>query len=114
MPELPRAGDQERRHQQRPPLRARVFLDAGANCACDPTEPIEEAVCFALKRYGAFATDSSGSRFAIGFEGPSTGQPGGSGPSPYSAGGLPWDFYDMRSIPWSHLHVAGGARRDRR
>ena len=84
---------------------ARVFLDHDANCAFDPHRPIEEAVCFALKRYGAFATDTAGSRFAVGFEGSSVGEPGGSGPSPYAAGGLGWDYYDMSSIPWSHLYV---------
>jgi hypothetical protein len=66
-----------------------VFLDRGANCAFDPHQPIEEAVCFALKRYGAFATDTAGARFAVGFEGSSASQPGGSGPSPYAAGGWP-------------------------
>jgi hypothetical protein len=85
-----------------------VFLDAGANCAFNRAEPIEEAVCFALKRYGAFVTDSAGSRFAIGFEGSSNGESGGSGPSPYAAGGLKWDYYDMKAIPWPDLRVAAG------
>jgi hypothetical protein len=85
-----------------------VFLDASANCAFDRAEPIEEAVCFALKRYGAFVTDSAGSRFAIGFEGSSNGESGGSGPSPYAAGGLKWDYYDMKAIPWPDLRVAAG------
>jgi hypothetical protein len=90
------------------PEGTRVFLDSGANCAFDSSKPIEEAVCFALKRYGAFATDTAGTRFAMGFEGDSSGQPGGSGPSPYAAGGLEWDYYDMSSIPWQHLHVVAG------
>ncbi len=90
------------------PEGAHVFLAPGANCAFDRAQPIEEAVCFALKRYGAFVTDSAGSRFAIGFEGSSNGEPGGSGPSPYGAGGLKWDYYDMKAIPWPDLRVAAG------
>lgn len=90
------------------PEGARVFLAAGANCAFDAHEPIEEAVCFALKRYGAFATDTAGSRFALGFEGSSSGQSGGSGRAPYAAGGLAWDYYDLSEIPWNHLHVFAG------
>lgn len=85
-----------------------LFLDPNANCAFDRAQPIEEAVCFALKRYGAFMTDSAGSRFAIGFEGSSYGEPGGSGPSRYAAGGLKWDYYDMKGIPWLYLRVAAG------
>ena len=87
------------------PEGAHLFLDAKANCAFDPAEPIEEAVCFALQRYGAFVTDTGGSRFAVGFEGASAGEPGGSGPSPYKAGGLKWDYYDMSAIPWRYLEV---------
>jgi hypothetical protein len=87
------------------PEGAHLFLDATANCAFGSHEPIEEAVCFALKRYGAFVTDTASSRFAIGFEGVSAGEPGGSGPSPYHPGGLKWDYYDMKAIPWGHLHV---------
>lgn len=87
------------------PMGAHLFLDAQATCAFDRHAPIEEAICFALKRYGAFVTDTAASRFAVGFEGASTGQPGGSAPSPYRAGGLRWDYYDMNEIPWRHLHV---------
>lgn len=90
------------------PEGARVFLDSGANCAFNPAKPIEEAVCFALERYGAFVTDSSGATFAIGFEGATSRLLGGSGPSPYAAGGLAWDYYDMHAIPWQDLHVAAG------
>lgn len=88
------------------PEGAHLFLDPRANCAFDRHKPIEEAVCFALKRYGAFITDTAGSPFAVGFEGASAGQPGGSGPSPYPAGGLEWDYYNMNGIPWRYLHVA--------
>ena len=90
------------------PEGARVFLGSNANCAFDTSKPLEEAICFALKRYGAFATDSAGTRFAMGFEGDSSGQLGGSGPSPYAKGGLQWDYYDMHSIPWQDLHVLAG------
>jgi hypothetical protein len=90
------------------PEGARVFLNSSANCAFNAGKPIEEAVCFALKRYGAFVTDSSSVPFAIGFEGATSGLPGGSGASPYAAGGLWWDYYDMHSIPWPDLEVAAG------
>jgi hypothetical protein len=90
------------------PEGARVFLDSDANCAFDPTQAIAEAVCFALRHYGAFATDTSGSRFALGFEAATPGIPGGTGPSPYFAGGLLWDYFDMSGIPWGHLHVLAG------
>jgi hypothetical protein len=90
------------------PMGARVFLDGSANCAFNRHAPIEEAVCYALKRYGAFVTDTSAARFTIGFEGSSAGEPGGSGPSPYHAGGIRWDYYNMSGIPWSRLHVSAG------
>lgn len=88
------------------PMGSVVYLRSDANCAFAPARPIEEAVCFALKKYGAVTTDSSGSQMSIGFEGQSAGQPGGSGIAPYRAGGLRWDYYDMKHLPWQKLVVA--------
>ena len=87
------------------PVGARIYLDSGADCsAVSPAG--EKAVCYALKRYGAYSIGSGGSTFSFKFEVPTYGQAGGSGPDPYPGVGLVIDYYDMVNIPWSRLKVA--------
>jgi hypothetical protein len=83
------------------PAGARVFLDSSASCTT-VTPVAAQAVCYALQNYGAYAEDTGGSAFAIGFQGDGATDI----PPVYSNAGLAWDYYDMSSVPWSHLHVA--------
>lgn len=83
------------------PEGTRVFLNSSTNCAA-VTPAGSEAVCYALQRYGAYDTDTSGSTFALGFEGDGMNDV----PAVYSQAGFGWDYYDMKNIPWSHLEVA--------
>lgn len=87
------------------PEGGRVFLDASANCAA-VTPAGAAAVCYALRKYGAYNTDTGGSPFAMGFEGDGVNDV----PSAYSKAGFGWDYYDMKKIPWSHLHLASNCQ----
>jgi hypothetical protein len=87
------------------PVGSRIYLDSGADCST--VSPAgEKAVCYALKKYGAYAIGSGGSTFSFKLEVPTYGQAGGSGPDPYPGAGLVIDYYDMVNIPWSRLKVA--------
>ena len=87
------------------PEGARVFLDSSADCS-KVTPAGSEAVCYALQRYGAYATDTGGSPLTMGFEGDGNKDV----PSVYSNAGFTSDYYNMSNIPWSHLHVAAGCQ----
>ncbi|HSK77548.1 MAG TPA: hypothetical protein VLQ45_13945, partial [Thermoanaerobaculia bacterium] len=87
------------------PTGTRVFLDSTADCST--VSPAgEKAVCYALKKYGAYATTHSGSAFTLQFETPTAGQPGGSGADPYPGAGLSGDYDNLSNIPWANLKVA--------
>jgi hypothetical protein len=87
------------------PSGTRVFLDSSADCST--VSPAgEKAICYALKKYGAYAMGYSGSAFSLQFETPTAGQPGGSGADPYPGVGLTADYYDLSHIPWAKLKVA--------
>ncbi|HKV11666.1 MAG TPA: hypothetical protein VJ725_26205 [Thermoanaerobaculia bacterium] len=91
------------------PMGTRVFLDSAADCSTVATAG-EKAICYALRKYGAYAVASGGNSFGLYFETPTDGQPGGSGPDPYSGAGLVGDNYDLVNIPWSRLKVAADCR----
>jgi hypothetical protein len=90
------------------PMGSRVFLDSSANCST--VSPVgERAICYALQKYGAYATGRTGDTFKLGLEIPTDGQPGGSAPDPYTGAGL-GDDYGLKSIPWDRLKVAADCR----
>lgn len=87
------------------PTGTRVFLDSTADCsAVSPAG--EKAVCYALKKYGAYAMTHSGSAFTLQFETPTAGQPGGSAADPYPGVGFSGDYDNLSNIPWDKLKVA--------
>jgi hypothetical protein len=91
------------------PMGGRVFLDSSADCST--VSPVgEKAVCYALKKYGAYAVGTTSSAFSFMFETPTAGQPGGSAPDPYPGVGFTGDYYGMERIPWSKLKVAVDCR----
>jgi hypothetical protein len=87
------------------PVGSRVFLDSTADCST--VSPVgEKAICYALKKYGAYAIGTGGLVFGLKFEVPTYGQPGGSGADPYPGVGITADGYDLSHIPWAKLKVA--------
>jgi hypothetical protein len=91
------------------PIGARVFLDSAADCST--VTPVgEKAICYALKKYGAYATNTGSGPMGVWFETPTGGLPGGSAADPYPGVGLTYDAIDMPSIPWSRLKVAADCR----
>jgi hypothetical protein len=90
------------------PMGSRVFLDSSANCST--VSPVgEKAICYALQKYGAYATGGSSDVFRLDLEVPTDGQPGGSAPDPYTGVGLGND-YGLKNIPWDRLKVAADCR----
>jgi hypothetical protein len=91
------------------PVGARVFLDSAADCST--VTPVgQKAICYALKKYGAYATNTGSAPMGLWFETPSGGQPGGSAADPYPGVGLTSDGIDLPNIPWSRLKVAADCR----
>jgi hypothetical protein len=87
------------------PAGSRLYLDSTA--ACSTVSPVgEKALCYALQKYGAYVTGFGGSPFAVMFEAPTAGLPGGSAADPYPGVGIVGDFYDLSHIPWAKLRVA--------
>ncbi|HSK80765.1 MAG TPA: hypothetical protein VLQ45_30200, partial [Thermoanaerobaculia bacterium] len=87
------------------PTGARVFLDSAADCST--VTPVgQKAICYALKKFGAYATNTGSGPMGLWFETPSGGQPGGSAADPYPGVGLTSDGIDLPNIPWSRLKVA--------
>jgi hypothetical protein len=91
------------------PPGSRLFLESSTDCST--VSPVgDKAVCYALKKYGAYVKGYSGSQFAVVFEVPTYGQPGGSGPDPYPGVGISGEPYNLSGIPWSKLKVAADCR----
>ena len=84
------------------PQGIRIQLDPSIDVyAISNITDAEITIAKALQIYGAYVTDTGGSRIGIGFEYQSDSNPG----QKYIDHGLEWDYFNMSHIPWTSCRV---------